>query len=113
MVSAKAAGKSAASDTSMDAARAFTAIGMAPPSSPATRSASLRRRLTATGVAQVPASRARDLGAAQSPAFARRLGLVVWDNAALLHSATLADPDDARTLRRVVLEDGQAGANLR
>ena len=32
--------------------------------------------------------------------------VVVWDNAALLHSATLIDPDDARTLWRVtVLEE--------
>ena len=32
--------------------------------------------------------------------------IVVWDNAALLHSATLIDPDDARTLWRItVLEE--------
>jgi taurine dioxygenase len=36
--------------------------------------------------------------------------VVVWDNAALLHSATLTDPDDARTLWRItVLETGQPG----
>jgi len=29
--------------------------------------------------------------------------VVVWDNAALLHSATLIDPDDARTLWRVTV----------
>jgi taurine dioxygenase len=29
--------------------------------------------------------------------------IVVWDNAALLHSATLTDPDDARTLWRITL----------
>ncbi len=29
--------------------------------------------------------------------------VVVWDNAALLHSATLIDPDDARTLWRITL----------
>ncbi|MDM0117301.1 TauD/TfdA family dioxygenase [Variovorax sp. J22R133] len=29
--------------------------------------------------------------------------IVVWDNAALLHSATLIDPDDARTLWRVTV----------
>jgi taurine dioxygenase len=29
--------------------------------------------------------------------------VVVWDNAALLHSATLIDPDDARTLWRVTM----------
>ncbi len=29
--------------------------------------------------------------------------IVIWDNAALLHSATLIDPDDARTLWRITL----------
>ncbi len=29
--------------------------------------------------------------------------IVVWDNAALLHSATLTDPDDARTLWRITV----------
>ena len=34
--------------------------------------------------------------------------IVVWDNAALLHSATLIDPDDARTLWRItVLEESK------
>jgi taurine dioxygenase len=39
--------------------------------------------------------------------------IVVWDNAALLHSATLIDPDDARTLWRItVLEaSGEAAAS--
>ncbi len=37
--------------------------------------------------------------------------IVVWDNAALLHSATLTDPDDARTLWRVtVLETADDAA---
>jgi taurine dioxygenase len=37
--------------------------------------------------------------------------IVVWDNAALLHSATLTDPDDARTLWRItVLEDSVPAA---
>lgn len=37
--------------------------------------------------------------------------VVVWDNAALLHSATLTDPDDARTLWRVtMLEESHAAA---
>ena len=37
--------------------------------------------------------------------------VVVWDNAALLHSATLTDPDDARTLWRItVLEQNQGAA---
>jgi taurine dioxygenase len=34
--------------------------------------------------------------------------IVIWDNAALLHSATLIDPDDARTLWRItVLEESK------
>lgn len=37
--------------------------------------------------------------------------IVVWDNASLLHSATLIDPDDARTLWRItVLEPSQEAA---
>jgi taurine dioxygenase len=37
--------------------------------------------------------------------------VVVWDNAALLHSATLIDPNDARTLWRItVLESSDAAA---
>lgn len=37
--------------------------------------------------------------------------VVIWDNAALLHSATLTDPDDARTLWRVtVLEESRDAA---
>ena len=37
--------------------------------------------------------------------------VVVWDNASLLHSATLIDPDDARTLWRItVLETSQEAA---
>ena len=37
--------------------------------------------------------------------------IVVWDNAALLHSATLIDPNDARTLWRItLLEEDQAAA---
>jgi len=37
--------------------------------------------------------------------------IVVWDNASLLHSATLIDPDDARTLWRItVLETSQEAA---
>jgi taurine dioxygenase len=43
--------------------------------------------------------------------------VVVWDNAALLHSATLIDPDDARTLWRITLleaaHDAAAPAVLR
>ena len=37
--------------------------------------------------------------------------VVVWDNASLLHSATLIDPNDARTLWRItVLEPSTAAA---
>lgn len=36
--------------------------------------------------------------------------VVVWDNAALLHSATLIDPDDARTLWRVTVLEPAAHA---
>ena len=36
---------------------------------------------------------------------------MIWDNASLLHSATLIDPDDARTLWRVtVLEPSREAA---
>jgi taurine dioxygenase len=31
--------------------------------------------------------------------------LVIWDNASLLHSATLIDPDDARTLWRITVKE--------
>jgi taurine dioxygenase len=31
--------------------------------------------------------------------------IVVWDNASLLHSATLIDPDDARTLWRITIKE--------
>ena len=35
--------------------------------------------------------------------------LVIWDNASLLHSATLTDPDDPRTLWRItVKEEGKS-----
>jgi taurine dioxygenase len=35
--------------------------------------------------------------------------VVIWDNASLLHSATLTDPDDPRTLWRItVKEEGKA-----
>jgi taurine dioxygenase len=37
--------------------------------------------------------------------------IVVWDNASLLHSATLIDPNDARTLWRItMLEESKAAA---
>jgi taurine dioxygenase len=34
--------------------------------------------------------------------------LVLWDNASLLHSATLVDPDDARTLWRITVKEPAA-----
>lgn len=36
--------------------------------------------------------------------------VVVWDNAALLHSATLTHPDDARTLWRITVLESSAAA---
>lgn len=36
--------------------------------------------------------------------------VVLWDNAALLHSATLIDPDDARTLWRITMLEPTAAA---
>ena len=36
--------------------------------------------------------------------------VVLWDNAALLHSATLIDPDDARTLWRITMLEPSAAA---
>ena len=47
--------------------------------------------------------------------------IVIWDNASLLHSATLIDPDDARTLWRITMLEpvagrrgaGSAGTDLR
>jgi taurine dioxygenase len=36
--------------------------------------------------------------------------VVVWDNAALLHSATLIDPNDARTLWRITLLESSSDA---
>lgn len=36
--------------------------------------------------------------------------VVIWDNAALLHSATLTDPNDARTLWRITVLESSAAA---
>ena len=65
------------------------------------------------GIVGMPDDEARDLLdelAAHSTQPRYRLSfrygpgdVVVWDNAALLHSATLIDPDDARTLWRVTV----------
>ena len=35
--------------------------------------------------------------------------LVIWDNASLLHSATLTDPEDPRTLWRITVKEPSAG----
>ena len=71
------------------------------------------------GIVGLPDDEARDLldelaAHATQPKYQLRLkygigDIVVWDNAALLHSATLIDPDDARTLWRVtVLEEARS-----
>ena len=73
------------------------------------------------GIVGMPDDEARDLlnelaAHATQPKFQLRFkyavgDIVVWDNAALLHSATLIDPNDARTLWRVtVLEVAQGAA---
>ena len=41
--------------------------------------------------------------------YAYRVGdVVIWDNASLLHSATLTDPDDPRTLWRITIKKPSA-----
>jgi taurine dioxygenase len=73
------------------------------------------------GIVGMPDDEARDLldelaAHATAPRYQMRFrygvgDIVVWDNAALLHSATLTDPDDARTLWRVtVLEPAPEAA---
>jgi taurine dioxygenase len=73
------------------------------------------------GIVGMPDDEARDLldelaGHATQPkyqlSFKYGVGdVVVWDNASLLHSATLIDPNDARTLWRItVLEPSAAAA---
>ena len=45
--------------------------------------------------------------------FAVRYGVgdvVIWDNAAVLHAATLTDPDDARTLWRITVKEQERPA---
>ncbi len=72
------------------------------------------------GIVGMPDDEARDLLdelAAHSTQAKYRYSLaygvgdvVIWDNASLLHSATLVDPDDARTLWRItVLEPAPVG----
>ncbi len=65
------------------------------------------------GIVGMPDDEARDLldelashSTSEKYRYAFKYGVgdvVVWDNASLLHSATLIDPDDARTLWRVTL----------
>jgi len=73
------------------------------------------------GIVGMPDDEARDLldelaAHSTQPKYQLRFkygvgDVVVWDNAALLHSATLTDPDDARTLWRItVLESSGAAA---
>ena len=73
------------------------------------------------GIVGMPDDEARDLldelaAHATQPKYQLRFkygvgDVVLWDNAALLHSATLIDPNDARTLWRItVLEESRAAA---
>ena len=65
------------------------------------------------GIVGMPDDEARDLldelaahSTSEKYRYAFKYGvgdIVVWDNASLLHSATLIDPDDARTLWRVTV----------
>ncbi|HVF65719.1 MAG TPA: TauD/TfdA family dioxygenase [Casimicrobiaceae bacterium] len=67
------------------------------------------------GIVGMPDDEARDLLdelAAHATKAAYRLSfrygvgdVVIWDNASLLHSATLTDPDDPRTLWRVTIKE--------
>jgi taurine dioxygenase len=44
--------------------------------------------------------------------YTYRVGdVVIWDNASLLHSATLTDPDDPRTLWRITIKEPSAKLN--
>jgi taurine dioxygenase len=75
------------------------------------------------GIVGMPDDEARDLLdelAAHSTQSRYQLRLrygvgdvVVWDNAALLHSATLIDPDDARTLWRITVLEPSLDAAAR
>ena len=73
------------------------------------------------GIVGMPEDEARDLlnelaAHSTQPKYVLRFkygvgDIVVWDNAALLHSATLIDPNDARTLWRItMLEPSTAAA---
>jgi taurine dioxygenase len=72
------------------------------------------------GIVGMPDDEARDLldelaAHATQPKYRLRFkygvgDVVLWDNAALLHSATLTDPDDARTLWRITVLEPSADA---
>ena len=72
------------------------------------------------GIVGMPDDEARDLldelaAHSTQPKYQLRFkygvgDVVVWDNAALLHSATLIDPDDARTLWRITLLEASQNA---
>ena len=56
------------------------------------------------------------LGLATQPKYVYSLrynvgDVVIWDNASLLHSATLTDPDDPRTLWRITIKEPSAKLN--
>ena len=72
------------------------------------------------GIVGMPEDEARDLldelaAHSTQPKYQLRFkygvgDIVVWDNAALLHSATLIDPNDARTLWRITVLETSEGA---
>ncbi len=72
------------------------------------------------GIVGMPEDEARDLldelaAHSTQPKYVLRFkygvgDVVMWDNAALLHSATLIDPDDARTLWRITMLESSAEA---
>jgi taurine dioxygenase len=72
------------------------------------------------GIVGMPDDEARDLldelaAHSTQPKYQLRFkygvgDVVVWDNASLLHSATLIDPDDARTLWRITVLETSAQA---
>jgi len=72
------------------------------------------------GIVGMPEDEARDLldelaAHSTQPAYQLRFrygvgDVVVWDNASLLHSATLIDPNDARTLWRITMLEPSAAA---
>ncbi len=72
------------------------------------------------GIVGMPEDEARDLlnelaAHSTQPKYVLRFkygvgDIVVWDNAALLHSATLIDPNDARTLWRITMLEPSAAA---